>query len=201
MVIQFIFKLLFEMIAGYLLADLIVGIFHWIKDTYFSPFTPLIGKSFVWASRLHHLRPRYVLEFSDIELFIDSAKWASIWIIPLMLITGISVFNVTLFLMIGLNDVIHKYAHMFDTERPQWASILQKNYIIQSHDEHHLHHVHPHEINYCPITPYINVILEKINFWRFMELFVERTIGVKPREKEYEFVEDPLYPASIKFLP
>lgn len=195
-----LFYLFLQVLSGYLLGDFIMGFYHWIKDTYFGPFTPIIGKLMIWNSRLHHIRPRYVIEFSDKELFLDSAKWTATWMIPLMYFMGISPFMISLFLVISLNDVIHKYAHMLDHERPLWATILQKIYIFQSHDEHHHHHVEPHTVNYCPITPFVNFILEPINFWRRLENMIEKYTGTKPRAIEYDFVEDPNYPAGIKFL-
>lgn len=199
--LEFIYAYLIKIISAYLMADFLTGIYHWIKDTYFGPFTPFIGKKLIWSSRLHHIRPRYVIEFSDWELFSSSAKWTLLWMGPFFYFTGITIFMVTLLITISLNDVIHKYAHMFDIERPIWATIMQKIYIFQSHDEHHLHHISPHEINYCPITPYVNIILEKIDFWKKIEFFIEKYLGIKPRAKEYDFIEDPEYPAGIKFLP
>ena len=191
----------FKIIFGYLLADFIMGVYHWIKDTYFSPFTPIIGKTFIWGSRLHHIRPRYVLEFSDWDLFWSSAKWTLLWMGPLFYLYGITVFMASFFLAMSINDIVHKYAHMFDYERPTWASLLQNMHIFQSHDEHHMHHVTPHEINYCPITPYLNIILEKLNFWRKMENIIEHCTGIVAREKDNDFVEDINYPAGIRFLP
>ena len=189
-----------SVILGYLLADFIVGIYHWFKDSYFTPHTPIIGKRLIWGSRLHHIRPRYVIEFSDHELFLSSAKWTLLWMGPLFYLLGFNVFLVILFLTISLNDVIHKYAHMSDQERPAWTSFLQRKNIFQSHDEHHLHHISPHEINYCPITPYVNVVLEKINFWKKLEKIVKQITGVDARSKITEFVEDEKYPAGIRFL-
>jgi ubiquitin-conjugating enzyme E2 variant len=197
---EFIYNYLVNIILGYLLADFIMGIYHWIKDTYFSPFTPIIGKSLIWGSRLHHIRPRHVIEFSDWNLFSNSAKWTLLWMGPLIYFTGFTTFVISLFLTISLNDVIHKYAHMMDHERPMWATIIQKLYIFQSHDEHHLHHISPHEINYCPITPYINIILEEFSFWKKMESIIECHLRIKARAKEYDFVEDSNYAAGVKFL-
>ncbi|AGC02193.1 putative ubiquitin-conjugating enzyme E2 [Acanthamoeba polyphaga moumouvirus] len=177
-----------------------MGIYHWVKDTYFSPFTPIIGSTFIWGSRLHHVRPRHVLESNDLDLFWDSGKWTLIWMLPVFYIIGINPFTLSLFLTISINDIVHKYAHAYDNERPQWATFLQNINIFQSHDEHHLHHIAPHEINYCPITPFVNPILEKINFWRKLEQYIENHLGVKPRAKEYDFIEDSNYPAGIKFL-
>jgi hypothetical protein len=200
MILEIIYNYFLQILFGYLLADFIMGIYHWIKDTYFSPFTPIIGKSLIWGSRLHHIRPRYVIEFTDWELFYSSAKWTLIWMGPLFYFTGINLFMISLFLTIGLNDVVHKYAHMLDYERPMWATFLQSIYLFQSHDEHHLHHISPHEINYCPITPFLNIILEKINFWKKAEGYIENVIGVKARAKEDKYIEDPDYPAGIKFI-
>lgn len=195
-----IFNFLLDILAGYLLADFVLGIYHWFKDTYFGPFTPFIGKHMIWGSRLHHIRPRYVCEFSDWQLFWSSAKWTLIWMGPLFLFAGPTPFLAALFLVISLNDVIHKYAHMLDDERPRWASFLQKIYVFQTYDEHHLHHISPHEVNYCPITPYVNIVLEELNFWRWLEGLVEKYTGAKARAHNDEFIEDPAYPAGIKFL-
>lgn len=193
--------ILIKIFLAYLFADFLMGLYHWIKDTYFGPFTPIIGKTFIWGSRLHHVRPRYVLEFSDYNLFINSAKWTLIWMLPLFLIFGINAFIMSLFITISMNDIVHKYAHMKDSERPRLASKLQKLYIFQSHDEHHSHHISPHNVNYCPITPYVNTVLEKIEFWRNLEFIIEYLTGIAPRSKEYDFVENPTYPACIQFIP
>lgn len=201
MILEFIYDYLIKIIFGYLLADFIMGIYHWIKDTYFGPFTPFIGKKFIWMSRLHHIRPRYIFEFSDKDMFLDSGKWTLLWMGPLFYFIGLTPFLISLFLTISLNDIIHKYSHMLDHERPQWATFMQNMYIFQSHDEHHLHHIYPHEINYCPITPYVNSVLEKIIFWKKIENIIDHYTGIKPRGKEYDFIEDPNYPAGVKFLP
>jgi hypothetical protein len=198
--IVYVLDYIIKILIGILLADFIMGVYHWLKDTYYSPFTPIIGKTFIWSSRLHHIRPRYVTEFTDKALFISSAKWTLIWMAPLCYLTGITPLMVSLFLTIALNDVIHKYAHLSDPERPYWATFLQQIYIFQSYDEHHLHHISPHEVNYCPITPYLNIILEKTNFWKRSESFIEHYFGMKAREHEDLFVEDNDYPAGIKFI-
>ena len=194
-------NVIFEIIIGYLIADFIMGIYHWIKDTYFGPFSPIIGETFIWGSRLHHIRPRYVIEFSDWQLFKSSAIWTFLWMAPLFYLFGRSVWLMSIYLTISLNDVVHKYSHMYDHERPLFMTILQKSYLIQSHDEHHAHHIEPHTANYCPISPFLNLFLERINFWRNLENLIEFTTGYKPRAREYDFVENENYPAGVEFLP
>lgn len=189
-----------EIVAAYLLADFLVGFNHWIKDSYFSPTTPIIGKSMIWSSRLHHIRPRHILEYSDTELFIESAKWTVPWIAPLMIYTGPTTFMITLLSVISCNDVIHKYAHAQDSERPYLMTLAQNLGIFQSYDEHRIHHTMPHESHYCPITPYINRVLEPLDFWRKMEWIIEFVFGIRARSCDCDIVEDTEYPANIRFI-
>ena len=193
-------KYVIKIIFAYLFSDFLMGVYHWIKDTYFTPFTPIIGKTFIWGSRLHHVRPRHVLESSDLFLIKNSSIWTLLWMIPLFYLFGIDIFLVVLFLMISFNDVIHKYAHMRDFERPKIATFFQNIKMIQNHDQHHLHHIEPHNINYCPITPFVNYSLEKINFWRKCENIIEKIFKIKPREIEIDFIENNHFPAGIEFI-
>lgn len=192
---------LVSIVLGYLVADFLTGVYHWIKDTYFSPFTPIIGPKLIWGSRLHHVRPRHIIDHSDLELFLGSAQWTSFWIIPLAAWIGPSLFLVSLFLTISLNDVVHKYSHVTEEETPELVKHLQKLHIIQGYDEHHQHHVYPHTVNYCPITPYVNTVLEKLNLWRRLEDFIEKHFGVKPRDNVDKYVEDCGYPGGVRFIP
>jgi hypothetical protein len=210
------FYWILEIISGYLLADFLVGLFHWLKDSYFTPHTFLIGHSIIWPSRLHHLRPRYVTEFSDWDLFKSSGSWTLLWMGFWFYYWGFSPFNLTLFIWIAINDIVHKYTHVLDSsplglrategkallasERPTIITKLQNMHMIQTHDQHHMHHIQPHCCNYCPITPYVNIVLEKINFWRTLESIVLNTTGYKPRDSEDKYIEDDSYPAGIKFI-
>ena len=188
---------LFQIIFGYLLSDFIMGLYHWFKDSYFSPLTPFIGKIFIWNSRLHHIKPRYITTFSNKEIFLNSFIWTSIWAIP-MIIYKFNPFTITLYSLISVNDIIHKYAHQ--EEKPKIISLLQKYYILQTYEEHQLHHLIPHSNYYCPISPHLNIILEKIRFWKSMEFIIEKTIRIKARSKSDKFIIDKKYPSNIKFI-
>jgi hypothetical protein len=189
-----------QIIFAYLFADFIIGVYHWIKDTYFSHFTPVIGYKFIWFSRLHHIKPRYITEIPNHQIMLDSAIWTALWIGPMVWISGFKVFWVMLYLMISLNDIIHKYAHVLDHERPLIVTRMQCIGLIQTHEEHHMHHVAPYIQHYCPITPYVNGPLERINFWRNLENIIEKLTGVPPRAHETAHVEDPTYPAHVRFI-
>lgn len=200
MTFDIIFDWLFKIFFGYVVADFMIGIFHWIKDTYFNPHTPILGGIFIWQSRLHHIKPQYITTLDDYDIMISSAKWASLWAIPLFYYVEFSLFTLSLFLTVALNDVIHKYSHLSDDDRPEWATFLQNICIFQSPEEHNIHHKYPHTTHYCPISPFVNYFLEKYNFWRKLEYFIETKFGIIPRNYENEFVENKRYPGEIKFL-
>ena len=189
-----------KIVCAYLTADFVMGLFHWFKDTYFTPFTPLIGKEFIWNSRLHHVKPRYIIEFTNRQIMMSSGKWVIVWMIPLIWLIGAGTFTISLAIVIISNDVVHKYAHMMDHERPLIITFLQKYRIIQSCAEHHLHHVCPYNINYCPITSYVNPVLEYINFWRNLESIISLIFKIEPRNSKDNHKENKSYPAGIEFI-
>lgn len=198
--ISIILDNLFGILIGYLFADFIIGIYHWIKDTYFSPYTPLVGDLFIWNSRLHHVRPTHVTTYNDLDMIKTTAQWTFLWMAPLMYYIEFSSFTITLFLMISINDIVHKYAHMSVTERPKWITFMQNIKVFQTQEEHHLHHIEPYDTYYCPITPYLNGPLEKINFWKKNEYLIEKYLKISPRSYKHDFVEDDNYPAKIRFV-
>lgn len=190
-----------QIILGYLIADFLIGGFHWLKDTYFNPLTPIIGKRLIWGSRLHHIKPRHVLTFSNYELIKDSALWTALWMVPIMFfITGWHPSMISMYIFISLNEVIHKYAHMNPNEVHSFILWLQDLRIIQSADEHHLHHTDTNEAYYCPISPYMNTILESVQFWRRLEDFIAYATGIQPRVMNYHAIDNPNYPAEIEFV-
>ena len=189
-----------QMFLAILFADFIMGLYHWFKDSYFNPHTPIIGKSIIWNSRLHHVKPRYILQSSNLNIIWESALWTMYWMIFVFKIFGFNTFNITLFIAISLNDVIHKYAHMQNNERPYLATLLQNCGLLQSYEDHHKHHTGSHITTYCAMTPYLNNILEKFDFWRKLENLVYKLTDVEARSSEDIYIEDSNYPGGIKFI-
>lgn len=170
-----------QIILGYLLADFLAGLYHWVKDSYFTPNTPWIGKLYIWNSRLHHIKPRHILRNSDWKIAGESGLWTLLWMWPFFLWCGPTSFLCSLFFWLAISDVVHKYSHMSEHECPYIPYILQEICIFQSQEQHHQHHINPHEVNYCPVTPFVNWPLELIGFWRKLEWIVLHTTGVRAR--------------------
>lgn len=189
-----------DLILAYFLSDFLVGMFHWIKDSYFTPFTPFIGKYFIWNSRLHHIKPQHITNFDDITIMHNSAKWTFLWLGPLIFINGISLFKTLLFLFISANDIIHKYAHMNETEIPRLIYFLQKYGIIQNYTQHHRHHIPPYNVDYCPITPHLNPVFEYFDFWRKLELIIYNICGYHARDVTDIYIESVENDGGILFV-
>lgn len=188
-----------NLFLAYIYADFVMGVYHWIKDTYFTPTLPFFGPIFIWGSRLHHWRPRLVTDNTDMELFINSLVWTMVWGYPYFLIFP-NILSVFFLFFIAINDINHKYAHLLEKERPYIITFLQKSKIMQSYAEHHEHHSGDHDNNYCPVTPFVNPLLEWINFWRNLENAIEKLTGVKPRAFDEKFIDDAEYPGGVKFV-
>ena len=69
-------SILFGILLGYLVADLLSGIAHWVGDRFFDPTTPVIGPSFIAPFREHHVTPQAMVEHGPIELVGNSALLA-----------------------------------------------------------------------------------------------------------------------------
>lgn len=187
-----------DLALGYLAADFVMGVYHWVKDTYFYPLDPVIGENFIWGSRLHHIDQTHFTKNSDANIIKDSTIWTLPLALPCFFLFGVTPFTISMFSFVCINDVIHKYMHTDDI--PWWAIKMQNCGIFQTKIDHDKHHQFPHIVYYCPISPYLNPILESINFWRGLENIVKSLLKIEPREKKNEYVIDDKYPGGIKFI-
>lgn len=178
-----IIQQLAQVMLALLVTDFLAGIIHWAMDSYGSRETPLIGGE-IAGNRKHHLEPKSFTKNS----WWQNAKST----FPIILIlTGIfysldflNTFTLAL-LIIGWNsNEIHKWAHQGKKERALIGTILQKFRLIQCPKEHQKHHSGSKNSHYCPVSPFVNPVLEFINFWRGLEWIVLNILG-------YEKVIDP----------
>ncbi len=180
---------LLQIILGYILADFLVGIGHWLEDTYLDyntkiPFFDIIAKS----NELHHYFPRTIVGrtyFENIEsnFIITFVIFVFFVIFFSKSLSAYPFFYASLFLFAVFSNVIHKWSHMRECELPGIILFLQNTGIFCSHQIHRIHHSENNSSKYCVISSYFNFILDNIGFWRFLENSIYFITGVKPNRK------------------
>ncbi|MDP2343682.1 MAG: fatty acid desaturase CarF family protein [Deltaproteobacteria bacterium] len=169
--------------SGYLLADLGSGVVHFTFDRFFSIDTFVLGRHFVHPFRRHHSDPKDITLHDFIETNGNNCLAACCALIPLALIPfdymiGWQLFLVAIFVFASIGtfgtNQFHKWAHM--QHPPAFAVWLQQKHLILPRDHHQIHHTHPYSTHYCITTGWLNGILLKIHFWRFLELMGERVL-------------------------
>src|SRR5579883_2543413 len=151
-----------ELILTVALADFVSGAVHWIEDAYFDENTPVIGPTIIKPNIVHHHLPRYFTKLSwwqsSYELLFAglAVLGAAAW---LHLLT----WQVVVFVALSVNaNQIHKWSHRTRTENGRIISWLQDIRLLQTPRHHGLHHTDPKNTYYCPITNFVNPVLEKI---------------------------------------
>lgn len=165
--------LVVQLFLLWLAADFFTGIIHWWEDTYGNPKWPIIGKFVIKPNILHHNKPAEFLNGSYWDRTNTSFIGAGIVGILLWLVAGIHAWQMIVFLFFcAQGNQIHAFSHRPDKVNGKIILFLQKIGIFQSRKMHRWHHKAPYETNFCPMSAYVNPILNKIKFWRTMEKLI-----------------------------
>jgi ubiquitin-conjugating enzyme E2 variant len=164
------------------LADFVAGLIHWLEDTYFDADTPVIGPLFIRPNIVHHHLPRYFTRLTWWESSRELVLAAALLVAasrPL----GFFGWQVVLFAALSANaNQIHKWSHRTRRENGRIISLLQDCRILQTPRHHGLHHTDPKNTCYCPITNFVNPLLERVSFWERIETLVEKLTGIAHRD-------------------
>ena len=163
------------------LADFVAGLVHWAEDAYFTEETPVIGPRIIVPNIVHHHVPRY---FTRLSWWKSSADILLVGLLAIAVAwpLGLMSWQLLLFVAVSVNaNEIHKMAHRTRAENGSLISKLQDWYILQTPHHHGLHHKDPKNTFYCPVTNYVNPLLEKVQFWPRLEAFIALRTGVTHR--------------------
>ena len=155
------------LIAGYIAADLISGVVHWIFDTFGSIDTPVIGRSFIQPFREHHDDPLSITRHDFIETNGNSSiaclpVLGAACLIPVDSALGAFVSAFCLFTGLGVlaTNQFHKWAHVADPGPV--VTRLQRWHLILPREHHAVHHTAPYTRHYCITTGWANVVIDRV---------------------------------------
>ncbi len=155
------------LVAGYVAADLISGLVHWIFDTFGSADTPVVGQSFIRPFREHHDDPLSITRHDFIETNGNSCiaclpVLGAACLIPVDSASGAFAGALCLFTSLGVlaTNQFHKWAHVADPG--PIVRRLQRWHLILPHEHHAVHHTAPYASHYCITTGWANVVIDRL---------------------------------------
>lgn len=172
-----------QLIAAIAAADLLVGVGHWLEDSYCGvtrtaeagPRREDVFGGVCAANAWHHAEP---LRMAD-----------SAWrrnALPLLVAGGGAALLALLgwlgwqswvtLALIGVANEVHYWQH---APAPRWVRKLQAMGVLATPQQHALHHRGVHDTHYCLITNWLNPVLDGLRFWRGLEWLVAVALGYR----------------------
>lgn len=171
-------------LVGYVLADFVSGVVHWMGDTFFEYDTPLIGPGFVRPFREHHVDPEAILHHSFLTVNGNSSLVTLLilvptWLfgapenegepVPLLAVQAL-VFFLSLFIL--ATNQFHKWSHQ--PSPGPLVRLLQRTGLILTPERHAVHHSPPHRFSYCITSGWLNPLLDRLGLFERAERLVRR---------------------------
>jgi hypothetical protein len=176
---------------GFLAADFISGLVHWLADTWGRTDMPIVGATLLRPFREHHVDPEAITRHDFIE---TNGNNCLISVLPLALALllpqgpqhDFDLFFTTFLgscaLWVFGTNQFHKWAHM--KRPPLLARWLQKLHLILPVEHHAIHHTAPFDQYYCITVGWLNRPLQLIRFFRGLEYVVTWATGALPRRDD-----------------
>ncbi|CAL4997153.1 unnamed protein product [Urochloa decumbens] len=176
--------------AGYSLADLATGVYHWLIDNYGGADTPVLGAQ-IAAFKDHHLRPSAILLLEPCNNLHVAAGVVAVALpaAGAALSAGggcgspaaAHAFASVLAACVMLSVQFHAWAHERPARLPPGVAALQDAGVLLSPSQHAWHHRPPHDNTYCTVSGMWNGVLDGYKVFEAAEKVIYRATGVKPR--------------------
>ena len=162
---MFVLFIILQILIGIIFTDFMSGILHYMQDNFFKEDWPILGR-IAEDGRGHHEDP---MKFTKSNFFVRN--WyvmlaSAIIFVAWFTIFGLSWFIVTAVIFGSIIVEIQYYTHVKDV--PKWVQPLHKIGIFQSPKHHENHHT-SWDGHYCVVTDWVNPVLNKIGFWKFLK--------------------------------
>jgi plasmanylethanolamine desaturase len=180
---------LVAVVLGYLAADFVSGLVHWMGDTWGSTDMPVLGKAFIRPFREHHVDEKAITRHDFVEtngnnclVSLPVALLALVLPHSSALWVFLSMFLGSMILWVMATNQFHKWSH---TEQPPaLIGWLQRRHLILPPDHHRVHHTSPYDKYYCITVGWMNKPLALIGFFSGMERLITRVTGLLPRQDD-----------------
>ena len=172
---------------GWIAADLVSGVVHWLCDRYGDERTPLIGPLVIAPFREHHLDPQ-ILARKDFFDAASSNAWLALGVlVPWVWLAGPPQTTVALFAegfvaslaaAVFLTNTFPQWAHQ--PAPPRAARWLQRLRLAIPPERHALHH-RSGDSAYCVTTGWCNPALDRWRIFERLERARERLRWQRPQ--------------------
>lgn len=163
-----------------LVADFITGLVHWMEDVYCMENYPIIGELVCLPNLLHHKDPNLMVRMSGIITTNWQSMSAAMFVCLLFWLFGMFHWSILLTLVLtGFGNQVHLWNHQAKSN--YWVTWLKDSGLIQSQKQHSIHHIPPHKKCYCILINFNNSWMDRVGFWKGLEIFIEELFGIKPK--------------------
>ena len=178
---------------GYVAADFMSGLVHWIGDTWGDPSMPIIGQYFIRPFREHHVDQTAITRHDFTETNGANCLATMVVLLPTIvvlygshspLVLGFHVFAFAMTMGVFGTNQFHKWSHLPDNVRPRTIRWLQSVGLILPPAHHAKHHASPYDTYYCITVGWLNPMLAKARFFRITEKIITNITGAIPRKND-----------------
>ena len=182
------FGIALGILVGFVAADFVSGMVHWIGDTWGDSSWPVLGPGLIRPFREHHVDPLAITRHDFVETNGNSSIGSVILLGlglslppagPLGTLLCAAVLSLASWLF--ATNQIHKWAHA--SNRPAPVDWLQKRRWILAPEHHGVHHSAPFDRYYCITTGWLNPVLTRFGFFPALERWIQRATGAMPRRQ------------------
>lgn len=179
--------LLLQILAAWLLADFITGVVHWVEDRYLDGNASLeFARGVATDNVLHHDKPTAMLLNTRWENMRSAAIVA--WpVAAIALLMGAPLWLWLGLALTSVGNLVHRFAHTPPRQLSRWTRGLQEFGLFISPGHHRTHHYAMDRLvakrdaarAYCPMTDWVNPVLDRVGFWNRCERLLARC-GIRP---------------------
>ncbi|KAM6553573.1 hypothetical protein CsatB_014335 [Cannabis sativa] len=170
-------------LVGYVMADLLSGVYHWAIDNYGTPSTPFFGEQ-VKEFQGHHMLPCSITKRQFANNVHALTRAVTFAVLPLNLLCHDPIVHGFVSICFGcimFSQQIHAWSHSTMNQLPPVVVALQDLGIILSRSQHGAHHRPPYNTHYCIVSGIWNHFLDNQNVFKTLENFMFLKLQLVPR--------------------